>query len=213
MGYQKRCLQVHVFISSAGNEVAGIYVGAHSRIPQPSGRNISSRPDYGDWSRLVFGVTGPQMDDEYLSKVTRVRDFFVPWISPSPHIHSGSLINLMCIQMQSGQNGAVCRRRIASHCPLRRQLEEPFLYDIHCIHSVYLYIVGRGRLKNPSACISITPCLGRLPTRDRMETDHLHVMHVLGLIVLVRFFYTKPSLKVSSWNLHWRLVHDAFIEG
>ena len=55
MGYQKRYLQVHVFISSAGNRVADVYVGAHSRIPQPSGRNISCRPDYGDWSRLVFG--------------------------------------------------------------------------------------------------------------------------------------------------------------
>ena len=69
---------IYIFISSAGNEVAGIYVGAHSRIPQPSGRNISSRPDYGDWSRLVFGVTGPQMDDDYPFKSDQVQAFFVP---------------------------------------------------------------------------------------------------------------------------------------
>ena len=184
-------------ISSAGNEVAGIYVGAHSRIPQPSGRNISSRPDYGDWSRLVFGVTGPQMDDEYLLKVTQVRTFFVPWISPSPHIHSGSLINLMCIQLQSGQNGAVCRRRIASHCPLRRQLEEPFLYDIHCIHSVYLYIVGRGRLKNPSACISITPCLAGPAAYRRPHGDWSSTCYAC-----TGFDSTRQVLE-----------HEAFIEG
>ena len=84
MGYQKRCLQVHIFISSADNEVAGIYVGAHSRIPQPSGRNISSRPDYGDWSRLVFGVTGPQMDDDYPFKSDPSPSLFRPMNKPKP---------------------------------------------------------------------------------------------------------------------------------
>ena len=75
-----------MFISSAGNRVAGIYVGAHSRIPQPSGRNISCRPDYGDWSRLVFGVTGLQMDDEYdyPFKSDPSQRLFCPMNKPKP---------------------------------------------------------------------------------------------------------------------------------
>ena len=81
-----------------------------------------------DWSRLVFGVTVLQIDVEYLLKLSQVKTFFIPCISPSLPCRNcyQSDVHSKCnaVKME-----AVCRRRIASHSPARGQLEEPFLYN------------------------------------------------------------------------------------